>query len=878
MPCTFTTPRPAPHPLLEPLRGRCPCPQAFTLYPRNLVTSRSYSLRRCSRQAALSSAAEAGSRAAHPEAPPAIHFDKHELVLEVGDRKITLETGEIGRQASGAVMARDGDTMIYTTACCDAAPEEGAPGARHGSPLQVHYAERFSAAGRTSGGYVKRDGRAKEHEILISRLVDRPLRPLLPADWRRPTQVLSWVLSFDGARGTEALAVTAAGAALALSAVPIRAAVAAVRVGLIPGRGLVLDPDSEEVEASVLDLLVAGSAEGLLMVEAGAEFVTEADMLEAIAFGQAAVQKMCVAIDAWAAQVGKPAAEASEASDAGDLEGSAALDAVRARFGDAYETLHRSALDKAGREAALRALRSEAVDALAPAVAAAGDAPAPDAAALGAACRALEQETARRLTAREGVRMDGRAPDAVRGISCRAGALPRTHGSALFTRGETQVLAVATLGCEEGVRRLDSMAGQEDDRFYLQYFFPPSCVGETGRQGPAGRREIGHGALAQRALAPAVPPEAEFPYSIRLESTVTESNGSSSMATVCAGCLALLDAGVPLKGLVAGVAMGLVLDAQAPGGFRVLTDILGAEDALGDMDFKVAGDAHGISALQLDVKAAGGITGEVAAAALGAARAARLAVLRAMGACAPPPRGSLAAHAPRLRRVPVPAGKLGLLIGAGGRTLRALQAEHRVSLQLSDGEGPGGTGDDGAPAPAWAAIRADSQADADAAAEAILALVDEPERGRVYRGARVTQVLPFGALVEVAPRREGLLHLSEWAAPGAPQPRLAADVAAVGDAVDVQILDVLDGGKLRLSRKALLDPVEGYDAEAAAAAAAEAGAQRGNGGADDGARYKRRRPRGEGAGNGAPRRYARGPPRERQASPDSSAASADTTA
>ncbi|KFM28114.1 Polyribonucleotide nucleotidyltransferase [Auxenochlorella protothecoides] len=532
-------------------------------------------------------------------------------------------------------MARDGDTMIYTTACCDAAPEEGAPGARHGSPLQVHYAERFSAAGRTSGGYVKRDGRAKEHEILISRLVDRPLRPLLPADWRRPTQVLSWVLSFDGARGTEALAVTAAGAALALSAVPIRAAVAAVRVGLIPGRGLVLDPDSEEVEASVLDLLVAGSAEGLLMVEAGAEFVTEADMLEAIAFGQAAVQKMCVAIDAWAAQVGKPAAEASEASDAGDLEGSAALDAVRARFGDAYETLHRSALDKAGREAALRALRSEA-------------------------------ETARRLTAREGVRMDGRAPDAVRGISCRAGALPRTHGSALFTRGETQVLAVATLGCEEGVRRLDSMAGQEDDRFYLQYFFPPSC----------------------RALAPAVPPEAEFPYSIRLESTVTESNGSSSMATVCAGCLALLDAGVPLKGLVAGVAMGL--------------------------------------------------------------------------------------------------------------------------------------------------------ADADAAAEAILALVDEPERGRVYRGARVTQVLPFGALVE--------------------------------------ILDVLDGGKLRLSRKALLDPVEGYDAEAAAAAAAEAGAQRGNGGADDGARYKRRRPRGEGAGNGAPRRYARGPPRERQASPDSSAASADTTA
>lgn len=319
MPCTFTTPRPAPHPLLEPLRGRCPCPQAFTLYPRNLVTSRSYSLRRCSRQAALSSAAEAGSRAAHPEAPPAIHFDKHELVLEVGDRKvcglvrgfvlhacgpvvcglglrlvgrqhrqvptpsvfqITLETGEIGRQASGAVMARDGDTMIYTTACCDAAPEEGAPGARHGSPLQVHYAERFSAAGRTSGGYVKRDGRAKEHEILISRLVDRPLRPLLPADWRRPTQVLSWVLSFDGARGTEALAVTAAGAALALSAVPIRAAVAAVRVGLIPGRGLVLDPDSEEVEASVLDLLVAGSAEGLLMVEAGAEFVTEADMLE----------------------------------------------------------------------------------------------------------------------------------------------------------------------------------------------------------------------------------------------------------------------------------------------------------------------------------------------------------------------------------------------------------------------------------------------------------------------------------------------------------------------------------------------------------------------------------------------------------------------
>ncbi|KAL4447781.1 hypothetical protein ABPG75_005000 [Micractinium tetrahymenae] len=709
-----------------------------------------------------------------------------QLRIPVGDREILLETGEVGRQASGAIMATDGETMLYTTACA----VEDNVGDGSFAPLQVHYTERFSAAGRTSGGYLKREGKPKDHEVLVARLIDRPIRPMIQAGWTHSTQVLTWVMSYDGEHSPEPLAITAAGAALAISDVPLRKAVAGARVGLLPGRGFVVNPTVAEQEESSLDLLIAGTSEAVLMIEGFCDFLTEEQMLEAVRCGHEAIQAMCAAIEAWAAEVGKP-----KKTDDLLLPPEGLDERIRQLIGKQTEDAYRSVPGKKERGEIISGLRQQvrsqqgaappaaAADALA---LAAAEGPKYDYVTVQMALKRVESAIMRRLVLEEGFRADGRSIDAVRPIWARAGVLPRTHGSVLFTRGETQAMAVTTLGCSRSAQRIDTMsADDEEQRFYLQYFFPPSSVGEVGRVGGPGRREVGHGNLAERALLPVVPREEEFPYTIRVESTITESNGSSSMASVCGGCLSMLDAGVPLKRMVAGVAMGLILESD--GRFVVLTDILGSEDALGDMDFKVAGDEQGITAFQMDIKVEG-ITLEIMQQALAAAGKGRRHILAEMAKCSPPPRGELSQYAPRIRTVQVPMEKVGMAIGPGGRTIKQIEEATGVDLQIDGNSGA-------------ATLKGDTQEALERAVAMLESIIADPEVGKIYRGCRVTQVMPFGTFVEVLPKREGLLHVSEW---GYQHVRAVSEVVKEGDLVDVMVMELQDGGKFKLSRKAVL--------------------------------------------------------------------------
>ncbi|KAL4853937.1 Polyribonucleotide nucleotidyltransferase [Chlorella vulgaris] len=716
-----------------------------------------------------------------------------QLRIAVGDREILLETGEIGRQAGGAVMVTDGETMLYTTACAD----EDSSSDGSFAPLQVNYTERFSAAGRTSGGFLKREGRPKDHEVLVARLIDRPIRPMIQSGWTHSTQVLTWVMSYDGTHSPEPLAITAAGAALALSDVPLRSAVAGARVALLPGRGFVVNPTVEEMEGSTLDMVIAGTSEAVLMIEGFCDFLTDEQMLEAVRCGHDAIRTMCVAIDEWAAKLGKPKRTSSLLLPPEGLD-----DTIRAMIGQQIEEGYRSTPSKQERGELFGALRQQVRDALVLPAAASPQQPQQpqqqqddsNGAAekryayptVSMALKRVESAIMRRLVLEAGFRADGRGVADVRPIWSRAAVLPRTHGSVLFTRGETQALAVTTLGCNRSAQRIDSMSVEdEEQRFYLQYSFPPSSVGETGRTGAPGRREVGHGNLAERALLPVVPDEASFPYTIRVESTITESNGSSSMASVCGGCLSMLDAGVPLKRMVAGVAMGLILEAD--GRFVVLTDILGSEDALGDMDFKVAGDGQGITAFQMDIKVEG-ITLDILQTALEAAGNGRRHILAEMERCSPAPRATLSQYAPRIRQMTVPLDKVGMAIGPGGRTIRQIEEATGVDMQID--------GDTG-----FVTLKGDTE-EACAQAEALLkGLVSDPEVGTVYRGCKVTSVMPFGAFVEVLPKREGLLHVSEW---GYSHVRNVADVVKEGDLVDVMVLEVQDSGKIKLSRKSVL--------------------------------------------------------------------------
>lgn len=742
----------------------------------------------------------------------------HTLTVRLGaadhPEPLVLETGRVGRQASAAVTLRVGDTVLYATACRDDAPREGLDFL----PLSVEHKERFSSIGSTSGSYNKRDGRAAEHEILTCRLIDRPLRPVVADGWRHETQLLSWVLSYDGVRSPDPLAVTAAAAALWLSDVPMARPVAGVEVGLRKDTGtLIVNPTMEEMEASPLRLTVAGTKDAILMIEGAADFLPEDKMMEAVRFGHAHVRTICEALEDFAEVAGKEKRTDTLPGPIPNLE-----ERVDELFMDRVDELlspPSSSVDKASRSAATSVL-SKAV------VAETEDEFGPD--NKNAVMAAFKDLLSRRLYARAvdaGLRADGRALDEVRRVDVDAGFLPRVHGSALFTRGETQTIATATLGDSKQARRIDTLEGVLEKRFYLQYLFPPSCVGETGRVGMPGRREVGHGDLAERALAPSLPSDEDFPYVVRLESLVTESHGSSSMASVCGGSLALMDAGVPVSAPVAGIAMGLLKSDVDGEPDVVLSDITGTEDALGTMDFKVAGDRHGITAFQLDIKCEG-LDLDTMSDALEQARRGRLTILDAMDAGLSGPRDDLPDTVPRIVTFKIDADGIGKVIGPGGKQIRAIiedfdlanmNVDEDGTIQISGhnatrmdearaftegllvgggggrggGRGGGGRGGGREPRPEYAG--------------------PPPEVGAVYTG-RITGVHAFGVFVEILPGAEdgstpgleGLCHVSELHVE-----RVRNCEAFVGsmntEELTVKVLGVNDKGKLQLSRKAVLE-------------------------------------------------------------------------
>ncbi|KAL6763061.1 ribosomal protein S5 domain 2-type protein [Haematococcus lacustris] len=743
---------------------------------------------------------------------------RRSVELDVGsDKKITLETGEIGRQASGAVMAIMGDTVLYTTACSGAAPT----GDGSFVPLTVNYQERFSAVGRTSSGFVKRDSRPRETDVQVSRLVDRPLRPMFTPGWATETQVLQWLLSYDGVHSPEPLAITAASAALLISDIPFQKAVAGVRVGWVDGQPLV-SPSEEDMKRSYLDLVLAGSRDAVLMIEGFCSFLSEEDMMQAVEAGSQVVSRMCGQMEEWAREVGQPKTRHTLVLLPEGLQ-----EAVDNLVGPSLLELYSQAEDKGSRGAGEEALRKRVVQHLLPeegqgSLAQSG----PTLSQLNLAFKNAASQALRKMVLKQGRRVDGRGLCDIRPISARAGLLPRTHGSALFTRGETQVIAVATLGsrsdslraqavrslaapgsAEPGSKPGPGSGEEEGSSFYLQYFFPPSSVGEVGKVGPPGRRELGHGELAQRALAPCVPNQADFPYVVRLESTVTESNGSSSMASVCGGYLAMRDAGVPLVRPVAGIAMGLVLD-PATGEYAVLSDILGSEDALGDMDFKVAGDkGTGITAFQMDIKVEG-ITPDIMRKALAQARDGRMHILAQMAKCKPAPRGKLSPYAPRVIRRYVDPAKRMAVVGQGGRTLRQIM-DLTGALDISLTEN------------GMLEITAPGEAAASRAWDCVSLVLDPPAPNRIFRNVPITAVQAFGVFVELSPGRDGMVHLTELDV--TPVINVATSFK-VGDEIDVVVLSSTANGKVACSRRAVLLQGPKMKATTAAAAAAAAAA------------------------------------------------------
>ncbi|KAG0595170.1 hypothetical protein M758_UG145500 [Ceratodon purpureus] len=724
------------------------------------------------------------------------------VTIPVGNREIVVETGLIGRQANGAVTVTDGETVLLTTVCASKEPSEPSDFV----PLSVQYQERFSAAGRTSGGFIKREGRARDHEILVCRLIDRPIRPMIAHGFYHEIQILVWVLSYDGFHSPDPLAITSAGAALAVSDIPMSKPVAGVRVGLLNGQ-FVVNPTVVEMERSTLDLVVAGTADAVLMIEGYCDFLTEEELVHAVEVGHGAIKSICAGLQKLAEKVGR-----KKNVDAICLPPAIISDYIESLVGSELEKVmqigikqERGVAIKKIEEKVLVALTEEGVRKEQAALAAAAQIKVPEEVAPGM----WEEEEVlvedglvdesevhvtpvpRKPVMETGVRSDGRAVTDVRPIQSMCSFLPRTHGSALFTRGETQALVVTTLGGDNMGQRVDNLTSTEDlKRFYLQYSFPPSSVGEVGRIGAPNRREIGHGTLAERALEPIIPDEEGFPYTIRVESSITESNGSSSMASVCGGCLAMLDAGVPLKESVAGIAMGLILNTKECGGDGeplILSDILGSEDALGDMDFKVAGNEIGITAFQMDIKVEG-ITVPVMRKALEQAKVGRLHILAEMSKSQPPPANQVSKYAPRITMFKVDTDKISLVVGPGGKTIRGI-------IESSGVESVDVSSDDGS-----VRIVGRSVQGIEAARNKILGLTLVPTVGTVYRNCRVKTVTTFGCFVEIAPGKEGLCHISELT--GAKKLARVEDFVNEGDFLDVKLIEINARGQLRLSHKA----------------------------------------------------------------------------
>jgi polyribonucleotide nucleotidyltransferase len=693
-------------------------------------------------------------------------FDIQSVSLDWAGRTLTLETGRMARQADGSVYATYGETALLATVV---AAKEAKPG-QDFFPLTVNYQEKAFASGRIPGGYFKREGRPTERETLISRLIDRPIRPLFVDGFKNEVQVIVTVLSWDNESESDVLAMVAASAALTLSGVPFMGPIGGARVGWIDGRP-VLNPTIEQMKASKLDLMIAGTAEAVMMVESEAKELTEADMLTAVMHGHRGFQPVIDAI----IELAEKAAKAPWDFAAKDIkpikaqiEAQAGRDLLAA-YSIVKKEARREAVDAARKKAADALLKSDAnPDGL-------------EANVFKEAFKDVESDIVRSRVVKDKARIDGRPVDQVRPIVSEVGCLPRTHGSALFTRGETQALVVATLGTGEDEQYIDSLSGTTKERFMLHYNFPPYSVGETGRMGSPGRREIGHGKLAWRAMQAVLPPQDQFPYTVRLVSEITESNGSSSMATVCGSSLALMDAGAPIARPVAGVAMGLILEDY---GFEVLTDILGDEDHLGDMDFKVAGTELGVTALQMDIKVAG-ITEEIMRVALDRAYGARMHILGEMNKALSAPRGELGASAPKVVQISIPTDKIREVIGSGGKTIREITEKTQTKVDIND---------DGT-----VRVASPSQENIEAAIKWIKSLTSEPEVGQIYEGT-VVKVMEFGAFVNFFGAKDGLVHVSQLAAERVNQP---SDIVKEGDKVKVKLLGFDDRGKVRLSMKAV---------------------------------------------------------------------------
>ena len=690
--------------------------------------------------------------------------------IEVSGRNLSIESGRWARQAGGAAVVRYGESVVLVTACLSENPRPGIDFL----PLVVDYVEKTSAVGKIPGGFFKREGRLSEFEVLTSRMIDRPIRPLFPKGFYNEIQIVATVLSADKENDTGILAMIGASAALSISEIPFTGPIAGARVGRIDGK-LVVNPVLPDFERSDLNIFVAGSRDAILMVEGESNEVSEEEVLDAILFAHRSLVPILDLQDRMAREIGKEKRVfEKKALPEEDLRKIASI--AEAPFAEAYAIREKQD-------------RRKRIDAVGEAVRAAftDEERAEKGALISDALKSLEKKYVRGTILREKKRIDGRGLTDVRAISCEVGVLPRTHGSAVFTRGETQALVMATLGTSQDEQRIDSIMGDTTKAFMLHYNFPPFSVGEVKMLRGPGRREVGHGALAERAVSKVLPKNADFPYTVRVVSEVLESNGSSSMATVCGASMALMDAGVPIKSAVAGVAMGLIKEDDRVG---VLSDILGDEDQLGDMDFKVAGTEQGITALQMDIKMTG-LTREIMGQALTQAREARLHILGEMNKVISEPSPELKEHAPKIIVLTINPDKIREVIGPGGKMVKSIVAATGIKIDIED---------DGK-------IHI-SSSDQKAAAEAIRMIneiTEEAEIGKVYHGI-VKKIMDFGAFVEIIPGTDGLVHISELAHE---RVQTVTDVLKEGDEVDVKVLDVDRQGKIRLSRRALLPVPEG---------------------------------------------------------------------
>ncbi|WP_416832260.1 MAG: polyribonucleotide nucleotidyltransferase [Erythrobacter sp.] len=744
-------------------------------------------------------------------------FDTKTVSVEWGGKTLTLETGRIARQADGAVLATYGETVVLCAVTAAKSVKEG----QDFFPLTVHYQEKFSAAGRIPGGFFKRERGATEKETLTSRLIDRPIRPLFPEGFYNEINVICQVLSFDGETEADIVAMVAASAALTISGVPFMGPIGAARVGYIDGEYVLNPKQDKALEEGRLDLVVAATQDAVMMVESEAKELTEEEMLGAVMFAHDEIKTVVGAIIDLAEQAAKEPWEIDASDDKSAMKAE-----LMGLIGDDIAAAYKLT-DKSARSDALNEARAKAKAHYAEADGQTGM-------VANKLVKKLEADIVRTAILKDGQRIDGRKLDQVRPIESIVGFLPRAHGSALFTRGETQAICTTTLGTKDAEQMIDGLEGLSYSNFMLHYNFPPYSVGEVGRFGAPGRREIGHGKLAWRALHPVLPSHEDFPYTIRILSDITESNGSSSMATVCGGCLSMMDAGVPIERPVSGIAMGLILEGDE---FAVLSDILGDEDHLGDMDFKVAGTENGITTMQMDIKVAG-ITKEIMAKALEQAKAGRAHILGEMARALTGARTEVSKHAPRIETIQIDKSKIRDVIGTGGKVIREIVAETGAKVDIDD-EGV-------------IKISSSNLDEIEAAKNWILGIVEEPEVGKIYNG-KVVNIVDFGAFVNFMGGKDGLVHVSEMKNERVEKP---TDVVSEGMEVKVKVLEIDNRGKVRLSMR-VVDQETGEELEDTRPPREPRGdkprGDRGDRGDRGGRGGDRRGPRGGGRGRGGNR-------------------------